>query len=418
MSIFCSILQNIEKLPIFLPHINDFYYVKYYQRLYENYGVALFQSPSIQFIYSFILQLHIKTQRFQVEPTEFFYLEIKLMKKMDDNLWISPEYKNIAWNIFTKAMRVKNAFSRLLYIYKFKKAPIRIQTDLLLNDIDLSKKNVFAFIQNDVKYVFVANDLINIIQTSLSNCPYYFAAPLHIKNPYNNLPLSHATLYNFYFFMRSRLYFMPTLFELFFHAQLNLNAFKINNENCIRDLYIKEYTLRTHYRALYSNVWNMLHEHNDIMRRIRIHRDFPKETLVNIMRPYLRLYLMSKYLILGSEKKAQSYNLLRIKLQQFVHYNPQFGRKILCRNVPVGPLDKIKYVPYFNADYVSFYMPDLISIDSESDDDHISQEEDIPEPQRIRHVYVEAPVNVDRDSETDSDDEVDDWELPEPDEDP
>jgi hypothetical protein len=62
--------------------------------------------------------------------------------------------------------------------------------------------------------------------------------------------------------------------------------------------------------------------------QINIDNDFPKKTLVEIMRPYLKLYFLSKYSLIGV-KKYKSKLLLRKKLLKLKNHNKSFGKKII-----------------------------------------------------------------------------------------
>ena len=59
-----------------------------------------------------------------------------------------------------------------------------------------------------------------------------------------------------------------------------------------------------------------------------IHPDFPKNTLVIIMKPYLLLYYTSLYSLIKSQESRASRHLNR-GLLDFYDINPQFGRKFI-----------------------------------------------------------------------------------------
>jgi len=120
---------------------------------------------------------------------------------------------------------------------------------------------------------------------------------------------------------------MPTLFHYYFLANFNITRFREQHEGVIREISIENYVKNTDYNALYDKVFNMLKEHKP---RLAIHPDFPKEELVNIMRPYLRLYYVSLY-SLDEYKKLTAFSELHKKLHKFYRYNPKFGRKTIKR---------------------------------------------------------------------------------------
>ena len=412
MSIFCSILQKSYDLDVYLPEhttpsasaygvqsLTGAYgfgslqttnnYINYCCTIHNKLSEKIKNDTNIHYLYNLIVALYFKTNCFQNDVSEFHKIKLTEIKKIQDNIFFSKETKNILFDIFNKSQRTYFAFGKLAHIYKIKKTPVKIQVDLLLNEIDVNKKNVFVFIQNNVKYLFVLNDLINIINSNLSNCSYYFADPLQIKNPYNNIPLSKTILYNLYFFIRSNLFSMPLLFELFFHSNFDLCTFKINNENYIRDIHIKNYVFRSHYSILHSSVLDMLEENYLFMNKISIHEDFPEDTLVNIMRPYLQLYLMSKFLIHGSEKKFQSVSLLKKKLLLFSNYNPRFGKRTMTTEPQQSGKFHLKKkknynVVVFNTDCISFYKEHvkILDIQYEYEEEHEEEYEEDEEEKK------------------------------------
>lgn len=357
MSIFCSIFQKVYHLEVQLPENAD--YISYYQALQKKTNCH----DKISFlIYQFIIDFYMKTKEFSITQKEIRLIKLTKMKELYENMFFSKEDKNGILDIFSKTQKTLSAFSKLIRIYKMKKLPINIQTDLLLNPIDVRQKNVFMFLQNNAKYIFAVNDLINIITSNLSNCCFYFAEPLEIKNPYNNVPLSHAILYNLYFFIQKNLFSMPILFNLYFYSNFDMEIFKINNENYIREVFIKNYVFRSHYSILYAEVVTMIEQN---MNSIMIDRDFPRETLVNIMRPYLQIYLLGNYLIFGCEKKYIMIHTLKMKLFQFSRYNPMFGRKIVRQQIIWNQCEssspfvfrtpEYKNIIQFNTDCISFH---------------------------------------------------------------
>jgi hypothetical protein len=92
----------------------------------------------------------------------------------------------------------------------------------------------------------------------------------------------------------------------------------------------------------------MLKEHKP---RINIDPDFPKEELVNIMRPYLRLYYISMYSI-DEYKKLNAFSELHKRLHKFYRYNPRFGRKIVKRTI--NSYFKYTTTIEFNRKYLNY----------------------------------------------------------------
>ena len=94
--------------------------------------------------------------------------------------------------------------------------------------------------------------------------------------------------------------------------------------------------------------------HLGIDNQIKIHRDFPRDKLVNIMRPYLYLYFVSKYSVHGTNKIMISKNLLDNRLNELYLYNPKFGSKRMKRS-------EKGFIRSINIDHLSFTMNDIIN---------------------------------------------------------
>jgi hypothetical protein len=353
MSIFCSLLQVAHELEPHLPATTN--YSSYSFDMYEKTREKQTKDRVILMLYNFIVSLYLKTKHYTVSEKDLSHIKFVELNNIQINNLISSNDKNIFFDTFCKAQKHYFALLKFSNICKMKLTPIKIKTDLLLNDIDTTKKNVFHFLQNNVKYSFVINDLINIITASLSNCSYFFAEPLPVKNPYNNMLLNNATLYNLYYYMKSNLFQIPILFELYFRSNFDMTLFKLHHEGYIREIFIKNFVTRSNHVTLYPYVIDMFDEYKPYLNKIFIHKNFPREELVKIMRPYLELHLFSKYLISGSERKYKAENLLKRKLYKFSSCNPEFGRRVV-KFIPIDSNKKrLKQTIQYNKECVSFY---------------------------------------------------------------
>ena len=193
------------------------------------------------------------------------------LKELDDNIFLGVNNKLRLQEIFCKLQKTYYAFSKLAYIWRLKKSKIAVDNDLSLNPIDINNKNIFILFQNGSRYLFTSNDLINIINTNLSNSPNFFCLPLWSKNPYNNIPFTHANFFNIYFFLKFKVCNVPILFELFFKSNLNLQDFAFHNECVIRSFKIDNFVKSSDNDTLYKNIIKMMTENIDIMHNIRIH---------------------------------------------------------------------------------------------------------------------------------------------------
>ena len=119
-------------------------------------------------------------------------------------------------DLFRDVQKHYRAFALFVNIWKYKKSKIQIEHDLYLTPLNRNNRNVFSLLQQGKIYLFTASNLVNSITTSLSNAPNFFAEPLVLKNPYNNVPFSKSDLYNMYFFLKQSTILMPTLFHNYF----------------------------------------------------------------------------------------------------------------------------------------------------------------------------------------------------------
>jgi hypothetical protein len=324
----------------------------------QNYDNPNFDRIIIHLYYQYITHLHY----YDDISNKILYRKNKFknIKNMLDNIFISESMKETILSIFSKTQRTYYAFSKLAYIYRFKKAKTMIKNDLYLNEIDENKTNVYTLFQYNAKYLFVINDLINLINNNLSNSPSFFMDPLTSKNPYNNIPFSDTDLYNIYFFIKNKNGIIPELFHNFFMCNFDVDQFTYDNECLIRNIAIHKYVFITHFDLLHSKVKLML---NTYLDKLYIHEDFPKETLVNIMRPYLHLHYLDKYAIYGTIQKNESKQLLLAKLKQFYRYNPHFGKKKITfvqrQKFTFGNIvkskDRYPRVITFNDKHINFY---------------------------------------------------------------
>jgi len=280
-----------------------------------------------------------------------------------ENDFYTIELKQYIFDIFCKSQKHYFSFTRLAYIYKFKKHPYIVTDDLMMNTLDKSHKLTFVLIEDKSNFLFNINEIINIIETAICNSHDFFSKPLWPLNPYNNQPLSYATLYNIYFKMKQMDRVIPLLFHGFFLENFNLDNFCENHESIIREYSIKKYVFNSPYTTLYTSVLNML-RHNEYTNKLTIHKDFPKDLLVNIFRPFLFYYFMENYYIRGTTKVFNYRKLLNIKLYKFYIFNPIFGRQII-KLIKNNNNKIIKRECKFNIKYLPFY--------------HISNSPDLPD---------------------------------------
>jgi len=271
-----------------------------------------------------------------------------------NNIFLTENQKEDFINIFCKLQKTYFALSRFAYMYKYKKAKIVVDFDLCLSPININNKNSVCLLQENYKFYFKINDLINIIDTALSNSPNFFSDPLISKNPYNNVPFNKSTLYNIYFSIISKTFIVSELIYKFFLSNFDLDKFEKKYEYLIRDHAIQKYVKNSDDNTLYNSVFSMLNSYN--YASIEIHPNFPKKKLVDIMKPYLIIYFSHKYSLISTEK-MYSKNILHKKLKDLCIFNPAFGRQYIKVQYYFSKNKKIyKNVYTYNDKHIPFYQ--------------------------------------------------------------
>jgi hypothetical protein len=317
--------------------------------------------------------------------TKFDFLD-----SVRNNIFFNDSIKNMIYETFYDVQKKYHLLNRLAFRYKYRKAPIAIDTDLSLSNIK-NLHTTMTILQNNQKYMFTLFDLKKIIDVSLSNSPYHFSHPLPIKNPYNNLPFDKATLYNIYFFMKKSDFVMPTLFHQYFLSNFNLSKFQEDNEPMIQKIYLKQYLRNLSPKELKGEILYMLKQ-NRFSKKIKIDPTFPIDKLIDIFTPYLELYYTQIYSF-DLNAKTIAKNQLYWKLKEFYKFNPIFGRKIFVN-------DKNETTSYINDRHMKFEKPNynknyrdshIVLYDNDIDSDSDSDSEDdvtIVEHIRNHNIHV------------------------------
>jgi hypothetical protein len=271
------------------------------------------------------------------------------IKCIMNNVFIDNKTKSKFMNNISKTQRIYRGFSKLVYLYKYKRAETQITTNMMYDEIEPGHRETIELYHEGSRYLFTKYDLSRIINVSLTNSPYYFAEPLVIRNPYNNVPFSKSILYTIYFRMIDNPLKFPILFHNFVWLDFDLDLFRAENECLIREQYFREYIYNATYRTMNNEIRSMLRSQYRV--KISIEKDFPVKDLIRIFRPYYYLYLVSQYHICGLEKRKMTADYLSEKLTELYVYNPLFGRKIYYKN-KTGLLCEKK----FNMDSPKFTM--------------------------------------------------------------
>ena len=348
--------------------------------------------------------------------------------KTNHNLFVNDIMKERFNEMFFKIQRTYYAFNRLKNVFLFKYAKSNANRDMELNEIVEGGKHVICIYHKNGKYLFKVNDLLKIINNSLTNSHLFFAEPLAVKNPYNNLPFDKSNLYNIYFFVKFNTSYKADLFEKYFAVNFNLTEFYQQHEFLLREHIIKTYINESTNSHLRKHLDNMINEFNKLHTNMKFKIDskFPDHRLVTIMKPYLTLYMISLYSLVASIR-TNSFAKLKYKLTQFYKYNPSFGRKIVvisCLQYKASPsginiakkmkpfikkyVFNDKHIDYFKTENETFFenhktIKSLYNVRINLD-----------QPSLTTNMYLilDDPVSnsdddVDDDADDDADDEVD-----------
>lgn len=412
MHLFKILIQKIidKVLLIYNLDFNEpIIYMDYWRNFHIN--VMNHKNKTIMYLFS---QLIANNELFHYKN------KFKFLSSVLQNPFMIEKDKTDFFEIFQKIQKNYFIITRFFRNYKVRHAEIQISHDVFLNPIQETDKNIMVLFQNNKRYLFTITDLVNLLNTSLGNTYYFFAEPKACKNPYNNMPFNKADLYNIYFFMKSRPIIIPTLFHAFFLANFNLTTFKNDNEDNIREYAIRQYLEVTPNHKLRPLCITML-SNNQYTKKIKIHKNFPTDTFVNVLKPYLNLYLHMKYST-ETNKKHTADIMLDIKLKEFVKYNKNFGRKrmILEKNDFIFSFKK-KYIVSYNCMCKSYhrneednFMNSHLNVVRYYDDEEFSEtDESVEESEEEREVermtgreVIEREVeneNTDTDMDTEDD---------------
>ena len=273
--------------------------------------------------YSVSALVHHTICEFIAHPPYKHESKIKFLYRLGQNPFYKSEQIDVIHDIFIKAQRTYRALSRFANKWRYAHTPLHNDSDLYLNPITPHPTNNIYILQNGKKYIFTAGNIINIANGALGHAPMFFSEPLVIKNPYNNIPFSKSALYNIYFFLKQSTFLIPNLYHMYFKCNFDLREFRDKHEYLLRDYALDAYIKNTPISTLGKQVRAMLKK-----RRFKcvVHEHFPNDQLVEIFRPYLRLYYISMY-ALEDEKQNNADYELSLRLHYFANYNRLFGRK-------------------------------------------------------------------------------------------
>ena len=244
------------------------------------------------------------------------------------NLFLSKDKRDTLLDYFMKTQKIYwtfKRFARKVYIKNhIKESPHTV--DLTLNSLDSHPDHLkVKIIQQDIIYTFFINDIIKIINSSLTYAPDMFSEPTQPKNPYINLPFTTGNLLTIYNFVANSNKVMPKLLHAFFLCEFNIPKFHIEYECLIREEVLKKYYDDASDRKLYSDIIMMLRYHKRACRGLRIHPEFDKDKVIKIFKPMLNHHLVCQYSYQPT-KRLFSKRIIKQYLERFVEDNPDFGK--------------------------------------------------------------------------------------------
>ena len=391
MDTFCLIINKILKIE------NNNFFTNYH-------GIGI--DPLFKVIFGFGFQ-KITNEKIPLYKKKFIFL-----KDIMNNFIVKGHKEEEVFNYFNKIQKTYHSLNRFAFIYKFKKAKLIVNTDMGLNEIEEKNKNVICIYQENAKYLFKIYDLLKIINMSLIHSQNFFADPLCIKNPYNNLPFGKNILYYIIYFLTEKNTIginikYTELFFKFYHCQFNLTDFLNKYEYLLREKTIINNIKNLINNDAYENIMVMINEFNNNKPKkntISIDKNFPKDILVKIFIPYLNIYWNSKYLLVSTLKYKAFYEL-KTKLIQFQKFNPLFGRiknlykKKICRD---GKIRNFKIKDGVNDTHINFneysndqYFKDHLSYKYI----HFSSDDDDNDDNDENHVYDNDNDEYDNDND-------------------
>ena len=260
-------------------------------------------------------------------------LKYKYFMAQYKNIFISDAEKENLLTMFSTVQKRYFALNRFAYLWKWKRASVAIDTDLYLNDIESHKSSVFTLYQNNAKFMFSIPQLMRVMEIALfhdwEGC--FCVNVKWPKNPYNKQLLKTHDLYNIYFYMKYNMNAnIPKFLYLWFLEGFCITSFALHHDRFVRKMCIRNYikNVSNTDRQVIEDINEMLEEYERVCKWT-IDPDFPKNVLVDTMRPYLYVYYLINYNGISDKQIFQYENILRRALAKFYKQNYAFGRKMI-----------------------------------------------------------------------------------------
>ena len=283
------------------------------------------EEESSWYIYHFLRNLYYRLEI--SNHTQLLLVKYLSLHDVLSNLFYADLIKDECIRIIGKTNKSIMSFSRLIHIYKLK-ASAKIDMDLNMKPINIHCKNSIILRENCSNFMFTLTDLLNIINTSLSNCSHFFICSKFPKNPYTNIPFSISNMYNIYYKLKQSDLPFSCLFHQFYKSHFDIETFKIHNEILIREEAFNQFIKFGLALDQEKKIRFML-KSNQFTKSWSIDKDFPQEQLIDIFKPLLKLYLDVEYGSKDCEKYYLHKKKLSVYLTKMYDFNKLFGRKII-----------------------------------------------------------------------------------------
>lgn len=274
------------------------------------------------------------------------------------NMFLDTETKTEFECLFSRIQKIYIAFRKFAYVYRFKKSNVIVDLDLCGNSLTFNHKNIFCLFNENNRYLFTINDLIKLINTSLTNDFLFIAVPLNVRNPYTNVILNKSTLYNIYFFIKYNTHLYAELIFKYFKCNFNSREFCKNYPYLLREYSIENHIKNSSMELKQEEIFDMIFHFNKrtLKTCFNIHNEFPRDTLISVMKPYHRLWLYYAYSLIPSTKMMHYKNLM-FRLSELIKFNPLFGRMYITYGSTFHST-KPKRIIEFNDHHIQFVNKD------------------------------------------------------------
>ncbi len=319
------------------------------------------------------------------QMTSVFRLPIKHhhnhLESWRTNMFVPSVMKLDLYESYFRIRSMHRCFVKIARLYRWRRAPVQVQTDLYMNDLDVRHPHTFGLMQQGHIYYFTLPNLVHLIQEALLHGSYFFVEPKPFRNPFNNCLFTKADLFNIYFRVREQFVKVPEALHLFFCCEFDVCVMLHRHHTRLTQWAIRRYTQETPHAYLEQDIRSMLHQYGQRFSRqqqqnnnnnhnqnenniLQIHELFDQNTLIEQMRPYLELYFRSKFSACVQDREISGKELQRRLFYIFTMYG-KYGQ-------PIYKNGYVKKRPSINNDGNDGNNGD--NDDSDDDDDDLEEE--------------------------------------------